>query len=65
MLKIPGGEPIVNMATDNWSGLDSRSVGPKGEVVLPKGWRDECGVDGDSHGIVSETEDGALKIEPL
>jgi len=43
---------------------DSRSVGPKGEIVLPKEWRDEQGVTKDDEVAVRRREDGRLEVIP-
>lgn len=43
---------------------DARAVGPKGEMTLPKEWRDEHGVEAGDRVAVHETEDGRLEVLP-
>jgi AbrB family looped-hinge helix DNA binding protein len=43
---------------------DSRTVQAKGEVTLPKEWREEHGVEPEDVVAVKETDDGRLEIIP-
>lgn len=43
---------------------EMRTVQQKGEVTLPKGWRDEHGVKHGDEVAIREMDDGSLEIIP-